>query len=86
MREWYPYIDVMSCAQHVEAKRLANKYYTQWNNIVDRMCEMTAENSGFDFTDPVVARRHLGLADKADKLLLEWNNVRRGLMKCCAVN
>lgn len=42
--------EIMSCPQHIEAKKLANKYYNQLSNTSDKIAEcalnITEENVG----------------------------------------
>lgn len=84
-RTWYHEGDVKSCAHHSEAKELANKLYRKWCSLSDKFCD-TAMSKDADFTDQSVFRKFMGMSDKIDKVEIEWNNVRRGLMKCCAVH
>jgi len=68
MNAYYPDYDVLSCAQHVEAKRLANKFWTQWNNLSDRIANEPA---------------NLKLHEKSDKIYNQFKQTTRGLLKCC---
>ena len=68
MNAYYPAYEVLSCAQHVEAKRLANKFWTQWNNLSDRIAQ-----------EP----ENLKLHEKSDKIYNQFKQATRGLLKCC---
>ncbi len=68
MNPYYAPSDVLSCPQHVEAKQLANKFWTQWNNLSDRIA-----------AEP----ENLKLHEKSDKVFTQFKQVTRGLLKCC---
>jgi hypothetical protein len=67
--------DVMSCAQHVEAKKLANKYYNQLSNTSDKIAEcalnITEENTG------IMMKKLEGLETKFNKINIELINFLR---------
>ena len=63
---YYAMCEILSCPQHVEAKKLANKFWVQWGNIGER-----------------IANGEDRLCDKAEGIHKQFNEVRRGLRKCC---
>lgn len=75
---YYSPLNVASCAQHVEAKTLANKLWNQWHNIVDK-----ASDEALKPLEEIKLERIEHLCTKADKIHQEFNNIRRGLRKCC---
>jgi hypothetical protein len=76
---YYVEDDKMSCAQHVEAKALANKLWSQWSLMVDKLAEEALK-------DAPDSERIARISVRAGEIKREFNNVRRGLMRCCAAN
>lgn len=73
----YAPCEVLSCAQHIEAKQLANKLSRRWRAT----CDKAGEEAQKEHCDP---DRIAKLIAQADGVEIEFNNVRRGLMRCCA--
>ena len=72
--------DIIMCPQHVESKKLINKYWNQMNNIGFKIDVMLFyyENNNFDLT----SKKIIGLTEKYDKIEKEFNGAMRGLIKC----
>jgi hypothetical protein len=71
----FGHCDIMSCAQHVEVKKLANKYYNQLSNTSDKIAEcaltITEENAG------MMMKKLDGLEIKFNKINAELINTLR---------
>lgn len=76
MCDYYGFCDVYSCAQHIEVKILANKIYQRWCAAIDKFSEYV---QGEDFNE----MKFNGLQNKIDKLKIEFDNIERGLDRCC---
>src|ERR1035437_8077204 len=67
--------EIMSCPQHIEAKKLANKYYNQLSNTSDKIAEcalnITEENVG------QMMKKLDGLETKFNKINTELINFLR---------
>jgi hypothetical protein len=73
----FGYIDLYCCAQHVEAKQVANKLHSRYHSSIEKLHEsVTAKD--FD------VQRFEGCAAKSDKIGTEFHNIMRGLAKCCS--
>lgn len=77
MRDWFDYSDLHSCAQHYEAKILANKLYNRWITACDKLHECVTQP---DFNE----RKFNGISDNIEKIERELANIIRGTMRCCA--
>lgn len=69
--------DIHCCAQHQEAKELANKLCHRYRAAGEKLFE-AAIIKDFD------ARRFNACAEKTDKIEKELHNLMRGLAKCCS--
>lgn len=74
---YYAEFEALSCARHAEAKALANKLWRKWSAIIDKKVEEIHR------PEPDLGRIEK-LAENAENVLSEFNNLRRGLTRCCA--
>jgi hypothetical protein len=65
--------------------KLANKYWIQSGNIGKKIAKIAVAPST-DFLDPVFYKRWEAMFSQLDKLDIEFENTRRGLMRCCTVH
>jgi hypothetical protein len=75
---YYTEAEMKSCAQHVEAKALANKLWAQWSSMGDKLATEAIELGS--------PERIARLSERAESIKQEFDNLRRGLMRCCAAN
>ena len=87
--EWYDWVDFHTgCPNgkdHSQAMKLANKYWIQSGNIGKKIAKIAVAPST-DFLDPVFYKRWEAMFSQLDKLDIEFENTRRGLMRCCTVH
>lgn len=77
MSALFEYGDLHSCAQHQEAKELANKLYARHRASCDKLHELVMADN-FD------EQRTTSCIVKSDKIETEFHNIMRGLAKCCS--
>lgn len=66
--------EILSCPKHVEAKKLANKYWTKLCNLDNKTAGLVLDNKDAST-----------LTTKFDKIHEEFKGVIRGLKRCCHV-
>lgn len=76
--DYFPDFEIASCAAHVEVKQLANKLYRRWLGTLDRPEAAVDVALGTGDAAPVY-----GLCGKAGSIRGEFENVLRGLRRCC---
>ena len=69
-----------SCPKHVEAKKLANKYWNQLNGILHKQQKCWDEVVDVDID--LVCKKLNGLCEKYAKIDHEFQGVIRGIRKC----
>lgn len=74
----YPNIEILSCAQHIEAKHLANKLWARYNNLVNKASDLALTAMSLE---EGIKIKHI--AEKADSVMEELAKLRKGIVKCC---
>jgi len=69
---------ILSCPKHVEAKRLANKYWNQLDGILFKQEKSMNETEDAD----LLSKKLLGLTAKYEKIDHEYVAIMRGIRKC----
>ena len=67
-----------SCSKHVEAKKLANKYWNQLSGILHKQQKCLDEVMDVD----LMCKKLNGLCEKYAKIDHEFQGVIRGIRKC----